>query len=192
MPCNFVRPGKAHPTRPIKRPLHRIVVRALSRKSTRGSICLGALTLPCALGRSGRVARKREGDGATPIGRFPIRFMFFRSDRLPRPSSAVYARSTTHNAGWCDAVRDRNYNREIRHPYPASAERLWRNDALYDVIVVLGYNDNPRQPGAGSAIFLHVARPDLSPTEGCIALRFSDLRRFLRLFRLSRQVLVVA
>ncbi len=85
--------------------------------------------------------------------------------------------------GWCDAVSDRNYNRPVQHPYSASAERLWRDDALYDLVIVLGYNDHPRRQGLGSAIFMHVARPDYAPTEGCIALRPADLRRFLGLLR---------
>jgi L,D-peptidoglycan transpeptidase YkuD (ErfK/YbiS/YcfS/YnhG family) len=72
--------------------------------------------------------------------------------------------------GWCDAPGDRNYNRPVRHPYPASAERLWREDELYDVVVVLGHNQRPRIRAGGSAIFMHVARPGYLPTEGCIAL----------------------
>ena len=81
--------------------------------------------------------------------------------------------------GWCDAPADRNYNRPVRHPYPASAERLWRADGLYDVVVVLGYNDRPRVRGRGSAIFMHVARPGYAPTEGCIALARPHLLRVL-------------
>jgi L,D-peptidoglycan transpeptidase YkuD (ErfK/YbiS/YcfS/YnhG family) len=68
----------------------------------------------------------------------------------------------------------------VRHPYPASAERLWRQDELYDIVAVLGYNDVPRIRGRGSAIFMHVARPDLAPTEGCIALARAHLLRLLQ------------
>ena len=81
--------------------------------------------------------------------------------------------------GWCDDPLDRNYNRRVRHPYPASAERLWRSDHLYDLVVVLGYNDRPRVAGRGSAIFMHVAGPGYAPTAGCIALRLPDLKRLL-------------
>jgi L,D-peptidoglycan transpeptidase YkuD (ErfK/YbiS/YcfS/YnhG family) len=90
-------------------------------------------------------------------------------------------RATRIEDGWCDAPGDRNYNRPISHPYPASAERMWRQDQLYDIVVVLGYNDRPRIRGRGSAIFLHVARGNLAPTEGCIALRRSDLEKLLPL-----------
>lgn len=85
--------------------------------------------------------------------------------------------------GWCDAVADRNYNRKVRHPYPASAEQMWRGDALYDLVVVLDYNERPRVRGKGSAIFMHVARPGFLPTEGCIALRAGDLRKLLGILR---------
>jgi L,D-peptidoglycan transpeptidase YkuD (ErfK/YbiS/YcfS/YnhG family) len=81
--------------------------------------------------------------------------------------------------GWCDAPGDRNYNRPVRHPYPASAERLWREDELYDVLVVLGHNQRPRLRGGGSAIFMHVARPGYLPTEGCIALERGHLLALL-------------
>ncbi len=81
--------------------------------------------------------------------------------------------------GWCDDPRDRNYNRYVRHPYPASAERMWREDNLYDVVVVLSHNDRPRVRGRGSAVFMHVARTGMTPTEGCVALRLPHLLRLL-------------
>jgi len=86
--------------------------------------------------------------------------------------------------GWCDDPHDRNYNRHVRHPYGASAERLWRADGLYDLVIVIGHNDRPRVRGRGSAVFIHVAGPGLAPTAGCIALRLPDLVRLIG--RLSR------
>ena len=88
--------------------------------------------------------------------------------------------SITPASGWCDAADDPSYNRPVPLPWRSSAERLWRDDDLYDLLVPLGYNDSPPRPGAGSAIFLHAARPGLTPTEGCIALRQPDLRQLLR------------
>jgi L,D-peptidoglycan transpeptidase YkuD (ErfK/YbiS/YcfS/YnhG family) len=101
--------------------------------------------------------------------------VLYRPDRLKRPRTGLPTRPLRPDDGWCDAVGDRNYNRHVRHPYPASAERLWRSDGVYDVIVVLDHNTRPRVRGAGSAIFVHLARPDLTPTEGCIALSRRDL-----------------
>jgi L,D-peptidoglycan transpeptidase YkuD (ErfK/YbiS/YcfS/YnhG family) len=131
---------------------------------------MGSLALPCALGRSGLSARKREGDGATPSGTWRPLLVLYRADRVQRPRTGLPVRPLKVDDGWCDAVGDRNYNRYVRHPYPASAERLWRDDPLYDVIVVLDHNQRPRIQGAGSAIFMHLASPGFRPTEGCIAL----------------------
>jgi L,D-peptidoglycan transpeptidase YkuD (ErfK/YbiS/YcfS/YnhG family) len=105
--------------------------------------------------------------------------VLWRPDRGPRPACGLPARAIVPTDGWCDAVGDRNYNRPVRHPYPASAERLWRADRLYDVVVVLAHNHVPRVQGLGSAIFMHVARPGYRPTEGCIALSARDLRLLL-------------
>jgi L,D-peptidoglycan transpeptidase YkuD (ErfK/YbiS/YcfS/YnhG family) len=146
------------------------------------------LRFPCALGRAGRRAGKREGDGATPIGSFHLRTVYYRPDRLLRPRTLLPIAPLRPLDGWCDDPRDRNYNRRVRHPYPASAERLWRADHLYDVVVVLGHNDRPRVRGRGSAVFMHVAGPGLAPTAGCIALRLPHLLRLIE--RMSRGSLI--
>jgi L,D-peptidoglycan transpeptidase YkuD (ErfK/YbiS/YcfS/YnhG family) len=151
----------------------------LSASSPRGWLRLGGLKFPCALGRTGCRARKREGDGATPVGRWRIRAVLYRPDRVRRPRTLLPVLPIRPYDGWCDAPADRNYNRPVRHPYPASAERLWRADALYDVVVVLSCNDRPRVRGRCSAIFMHVARPGYAPTEGCIALARPHLLRLL-------------
>src|SRR5262249_32628148 len=138
----------------------------------------------------GLTHRKREGDGATPVGRFTIRQVLYRADRVGRPRGHLPARSLRFDDGWCDSPADRNYNRFVVHPYPASAERLWRDDALYDLIAVLGYNDRPRIRGRGSAIFLHVAQPGYGPTAGCIAVARSHLVRLLASSRIRAVVRV--
>lgn len=169
-----------------------LFVRALSPSAPRGLIAIGGgPAVPCALGRSGRRAVKREGDGATPIGSFALEAVLYRPDRVLRPRTGLPLRAVGRQDGWCDAVCDRNYNRLVRHPYPASAEELWRGDGLYDVIVVLHYNRRPRIRGRGSAIFMHVARPGLAPTEGCIALRRADLLRVVDRLRRGARVHVL-
>jgi L,D-peptidoglycan transpeptidase YkuD (ErfK/YbiS/YcfS/YnhG family) len=157
-----------------------ILVRALSPAAKRGRLWFGAWSAPCALGRSGIRALKREGDGATPRGRFYLRYVLYRPD-AKRPRAALALRSIRRDDGWCDDPSDRNYNRLVRLPYAARAESLWRPDGLYDVVVVLGHNDVPRVRNRGSAIFLHIARGDFEPTEGCVALRERDLRRLIAL-----------
>lgn len=157
-----------------------ILVLALSAAATRGWLECGALRLPCALGRAGIRALKREGDGATPRGSFAMRIGYYRADRLRRPATSLAMARLRPDDGWCDSPSDRNYNRHVRHPYPASAEFMWRDDRLYDIVVVLGHNERPRVRGHGSAVFLHLARDGYKPTAGCIAL---SLRNALKLLR---------
>ncbi|GGG37135.1 hypothetical protein GCM10010964_26200 [Caldovatus sediminis] len=135
----------------------------------------------CALGRGGvRDAReKREGDGATPAGLLPLRRVLWRADRVAKPRCAVPAEPIAPEDGWCDDPAHPDYNRRVRLPHPARHERLWRADGAYDILGVLGWNDAPVGRGRGSAIFLHLARPDYAPTEGCVALAERDLRAVL-------------
>ncbi len=131
----------------------------------------------CTLGRGGVRRDKREGDGATPVGLFAPRRVLFRPDRIAPPVSGLPVAPIRPDDGWCDDPDDPAYNQPVRLPYPGRHERLWRDDALYDLVIVLGYNDAPVVPGRGSAIFLHLARPDGGPTDGCIGLALPLLRR---------------
>ncbi len=133
----------------------------------------------CAIGFGGIGGSKREGDGLTPIGCFPLRRVMYRPDRQPPPKSALPRRPITPADGWCDDPTDVNYNRLVRLPYAARHEALWRDDGLYDVLVELGYNDDPIIAGFGSAIFLHVAEPGYSATLGCVAISLVDLLSLL-------------
>ena len=139
----------------------------------------------CALGPAGVVpaAAKREGDGASPAGVWPIRKILYRPDRGPPPASAIRVCAMAENDGWCDDPADPQYNRPVKLPYPASAERLWRDDAIYDIVVILGFNDDPPVRGLGSAIFLHICRPGYPPTEGCVAVMRADLEALLAVAR---------
>jgi len=153
------------------------------RAWSNGRQAIGDREVRCALGPAGVIAadRKREGDGATPLGAWPMRRVLYRPDKGPAPRTALPLAPIAPDDGWCDDPGDPAYNQPVKLPYPASAEALWRDDGLYDLVVILGYNDDPPVPGRGSAIFLHVARPDYRPTQGCVALARSDLEELLAL-----------
>ena len=136
-------------------------------------------TIHCAIGVAGVRQHKIEGDGTTPAGILPLRRVLYRADRVPPPRCAVPIEPIAPDDGWCDAPGHADYNRLVRLPHEARHEEFWRRDGIYDVIGVLGWNDSPIVKGRGSAIFLHVARPDYAPTEGCVALGLPDLMRLL-------------
>jgi L,D-peptidoglycan transpeptidase YkuD (ErfK/YbiS/YcfS/YnhG family) len=139
---------------------------------------------PCSIGRSGAISAelKQEGDGFSPTGSFPIRQVFYRADRIPAPQvNHIPIRALTPQDGWCDDLNDAaNYNRHVALPYARSHEELWRDDHVYDIIVVLGHNDDPVRLGKGSAIFMHIATDDFAPTAGCVAMKIDDLLQLLQ------------
>lgn len=157
-----------------------LVVTPDAMTSPKGRVQFGDLTFPCALGRAGVTLDKREGDHKTPIGCFAMRKVYHRPDRIDPPRTVLPVTPITPHDGWCDDPAHARYNRHVALPFDAGHERMWRDDGIYDLIVVLGHNDDPPVPGRGSAIFLHVARPDLSGTEGCVALARDDLLTVLK------------
>lgn len=162
-----------------KQALSRITVRRKPGDSSRGWLAAGPVCLPVALGRGGIKANKREGDGATPRGTFRPTRLWWRAERHPRPATLLPARRIEPDDGWCEDPSDRHYNRRIKIPPRAKADRLARQDNLYDFIVELDHNTRPRVAGRGSAVFIHVARPRFAPTAGCVALNIASLRRLL-------------
>ncbi len=140
---------------------------------------MGGMRFHCSLGRSGRQFLKREGDGATPMGTFQLRRMFYRADRMVPPHCGLSARKIRDFDGWCETVGDRNYNRLVPIPYATAHEFMKRADGLYDIVVELSHNERPRVQGHGSAVFFHLRRPDGGPTAGCIAVSLKDMKTIL-------------
>ena len=156
-----------------------IHVRARPAQKSRGILVAGTLAIPVALGRGGIKANKREGDGATPRGTFRLKRLWWRADRHPRPATLLPVRRIMPDDGWCEDPSDRHYNSHIKVPPKSKADRLARKDDLYDFIVEIDHNTQPRVAGRGSAVFIHVARPGFAPTAGCVAFSSSSLRRLL-------------
>ena len=168
-----------------------IIVRRAPGKPSEGRIALAHSVRRVALGRSGVGGLKREGDGATPLGRFPIRRVLYRHDRVARPRVPFPVRSIRAEDGWCEDPSDGNYNRLVKLSPKIVADRLMRDDHLYDLVLVLGHNDSPRVRGKGSAIFVHLAREGLAPTAGCIAFSRRDLRVLLTELRRDTEIWVL-
>jgi L,D-peptidoglycan transpeptidase YkuD (ErfK/YbiS/YcfS/YnhG family) len=160
-------------------PVAAIRVRAAAGNPRRGWLTAGALTVPVALGRGGIRADKREGDGGTPRGTFRPRQVWWRADRHPRPKTFLPVRPIRREDAWCEDPSSRHYNQPVLLERDRGGDRLMRDDRLYDFIVEIDHNVLPRVAGRGSAVFLHLARPNFSPTAGCISMTRSAMLRLL-------------
>ena len=165
----FATPGVSWPGAPLR------------GTSLRGRIVAGNVSIAGALGKGGITHGKREGDGATPAGAHRPVHGYYRADRIRKPATAVPLAPLRADDGWCDATGHSRYNRHVTLPFPARHETMWRDDHLYDIVIDLGWNARPRAQRRGSAIFLHLAREDGGPTEGCIAVPRDKARRLLAL-----------
>ena len=133
----------------------------------------------CSIGNGGFSRKKKEGDGCTPVGVFKITDIFYRGDKIKKLSTHYDLKKILPSDGWCDDPNHKLYNTKIEFPFSHSAEQLFRQDDLYDIVCVTNHNQNPIIPGAGSAIFIHIASPEYSATEGCVALTQKDLVEIL-------------
>jgi len=134
----------------------------------------------CSFGKNGFTKNKREGDRKTPIGNFKIVKCYYRSDKIQKPLTKIKCIKITKDLGWCDDPRSRHYNKVVTLPFKFSYEKLYRSDYQYDLVLVLNYNMNPVIKNKGSAIFIHIAKQEYKPTNGCIGLKKKDLFYLLR------------
>ena len=144
----------------------------------------------CSIGKSGFSKNKREGDGCTPVGTFYIENVYYRADKIKSLETNINKVRINKIDGWCDEPIQTEYNQLIHFPYNFSAEKLYRDDSLYNIVCVLNYNTNPVKPGLGSAIFIHVATDGYKPTEGCIALKQEDLIFLLSLINKKTKIIL--
>jgi L,D-peptidoglycan transpeptidase YkuD (ErfK/YbiS/YcfS/YnhG family) len=179
----------AYATTPSNRPVAAIRVRTAAGNPRRGWLTASGLTVPVALGRGGIKADKREGDGSTPRGTFQPRQLWWRADRHPRPKTFLPVRAIRPEDAWCEDPSSRHYNQPLRLERDGGGDRLTRTDHLYDFIIEIDHNTSPRIAGRGSAVFLHLARPDFSPTAGCVSMTRSAMLRLLE--RLGPQTRIV-
>jgi L,D-peptidoglycan transpeptidase YkuD (ErfK/YbiS/YcfS/YnhG family) len=151
----------------------------------------GEHTFPFTHGPHGFTERKREGDGCTPIGEFTFRRSFYRADRMDKPITSLPLSVITPSCGWCDDPGSEHYNKYIQKPFDPSHEDLWLDKSVYDLVIVVGHNDQPPIPHQGSAIFIHMANPEFGPTKGCIGLMQNDLLRILESANTSSRLVVL-
>jgi L,D-peptidoglycan transpeptidase YkuD (ErfK/YbiS/YcfS/YnhG family) len=158
-----------------------IIVQTISFESTTGYLMIGGRRFDCALGRAGVTLDKTEGDGKTPIGIYPFRQLIYRADRVEKPDTGLPLEILNPDTGWCEDPTHADYNRKVVLPHPALCDTMTRDDHLYDLTAVIGYNDDPAVAGRGSAIFMHLARDDFTPTAGCVGLKKQDLLDVLKM-----------
>lgn len=156
-----------------------IAIRHIAGNGHFATLSMGAVTFACSIGKAGISYAKSEGDWTTPAGRWPLRYVMYRPDRVTRPLTALPVKPIRPGSGWCDDPAARDYNKPVRLPCPFSHEELWRQDHLYDLVVVLGHNDTPPVAGKGSAVFMHLRTSDGAATQGCVALQQQHLRLML-------------
>jgi L,D-peptidoglycan transpeptidase YkuD (ErfK/YbiS/YcfS/YnhG family) len=161
-------------------PIRAVRIHAAAGDPRRGWLTAGGRTVPVALGRGGIMANKREGDGGTPKGTFRPRQVWWRADRHPRPHTFLPVRPIRPEDAWCEDPASRHYNQPMRLDRAQTGDRLTRDDRLYDFIVEIDHNNTPRIAGRGSAIFLHLARENFSPTAGCISMTKASMLRLLQ------------
>jgi L,D-peptidoglycan transpeptidase YkuD (ErfK/YbiS/YcfS/YnhG family) len=176
----------------VRRTTFRLLsVRAAPGDRRRGRLMAGPFaSIAVALGRGGIKANKREGDGATPAGRFRVKRVWWRGDRGPRPGGLLPTRQITQADAWCEDPGDRRYNQPIRLSPGQAGDRLWRDDHLYDLVIELDHNTRPRIAGRGSAVFVHLARPGFAPTAGCVALGRRELRWLLGRLQPTTEIMI--
>ncbi len=137
----------------------------------------------CAIGKRGISSFKKEGDLTTPRGKFKIKALFYRKDRIKKLKTKLKKIVIKKDMGWCDDPKSKKYNKLIRFPFAQSAEKFFRKDNIYDLIIVLSYNMHPVKKNKGSAIFIHVAKKKIVPTKGCIAINKKELLKLLEFIK---------
>jgi len=165
-----------------------IIVQTSAMDATTATLIAGGKRYACLLGKRGVAADKREGDNRTPIGIYPLRRVLYRDDRVASPETGLPVEKITQDMGWCNDPTHPDYNRPVTLPFAASHEDMAREDDLYDIVAVIGHNDDPPQAGRGSAIFMHIAA---APTAGCVGLAQQDLIDVLKLCDASSTITIL-
>lgn len=142
----------------------------------------------CTIGKRGIGYKKKEGDQITPLGRYKIKYILYRKDRVKKIRSKIKTIAIRKNMGWCDDPKSKNYNKLIKFPSSFSFEKLYKKENIYDIILVLNYNMGPIIKNKGSAIFIHVAKKNYKKTKGCVALKKIHLLKIISILKSNIKV----
>ena len=148
----------------------------------------GNYKVKCAVGKRGIATKRKEGDLITPLGVYKIKYLLYRDDRVKKFHTNFKTKKITRSLGWCDDSKSRDYNKLITFPFKHRAEKLFRKDNIYDLILVLNFNMNPTYRNKGSAIFIHVAKPNFTATKGCVALKKNNLIKLIKKIKKNTKV----
>ena len=146
--------------------------------------------LKCSIGKLGLSSKKNEGDLTTPKGLFKIGCLYYREDRIKSINSKIRKKVIKKHMGWCDDPKSKSYNKEVKLPFDFKAEKLFRKDNIYDLLINIKYNQNPTRKEKGSAIFLHIANSKYLPTRGCVAILKKDFLKIIPLITKKTKILI--
>ena len=152
-------------------------------------LSINGYKVKCAIGKRGINIKKKEGDLITPKGTFKIKKLLYRRDKIGAINTNLKKAVIKKNMGWCNDIKSKDYNKLISFPFKFTAEKLYRKDNIYDLILVLNYNMNPIRKGKGSAIFIHIAKNNYRATEGCVALKKNILKKIIN--KLNKNIKVI-
>ena len=159
-------------------------------KIKKHSLFYKSYKLKCSIGKSGISAKKKEGDSATPKGKFKIVMLYYRNDRIKNLKCKIKKKIIKKNMGWCDDSRSKKYNCEIKFPFKYGAEKLYRRDSRYDLFIEIKYNKKPVIKYKGSAIFLHIANKNFKATKGCVAILKKDFIKMIPYMTKNTKILI--
>ena len=145
----------------------------------------------CAIGKKGIGLKKEEGDLITPVGKYKIKYILYRKDRIKTIQTKLKKIIIKKNMVWCDDINSKNYNNLVKLPFNYNYEKLYRKENIYDIIIVLNYNMNPVIKNKGSAIFIHIARKNFKKTKGCIAVKKKDLLKIIKYLKRNTKVKIL-
>ena len=159
----------------------------LIKLKNKGTLKLDDFILKCSIGKNGIKSKKKEGDKCTPKGIFTLGKLYYRADRVKKPYTKISTKIIKKNMGWCDDVTSKFYNKEMKINKNIKHEKLYRNDNVYDYLIVINYNTKKIKPAKGSAIFLHLTK-NYKKTLGCVAVKKKDFLIILKLITKNTRI----